>query len=162
MGFERTHLTITYLLVATGFLVLFLSGEFSPLYWMIFTPMIGLSMKFGGRDRWTSAVLWNTVLIASLGGLMAVAFTTGDWLRYAVYFASLMVVAKLFQRRDSGDYFQLYVLSFLQLVAGAVINPTLSFALCFLMYVVLLTWALVLLHLRRDVERLAGPSERER
>ncbi len=155
MNFERTHLVVTYLLVGTGFLVLFLSGEMSPAFWMVFTPLILLSVRYGQTPRLQSAAMWNSILLAGLGVLAAIAVSTGDWLRYSVWFASMMVVAKLYQRRGSRDWFQLYVLSFLQLVAGAVVNPTLSFAFCFLLYVVFITWALVLLHLRRDMERLA-------
>lgn len=155
MNFERTHTVVTYLLVSTGFLVLFLSGEMSGGYWATFVPLLLLSLRYGQIAWLQSSRLWNSVLLLALFGLGAIAASTGDWLRYSVWFASMMVVAKLFQRRDARDWFQLYVLSFLQLVAGAVVNPTLSFAFCFLLYVVFITWALVLLHLRRDMERLA-------
>ncbi len=155
MDFERTHKAIAYLLVGTGFLVLVLSGELPPILWMIGVPAIVGSIFWGGKPPLSSTTLWNTLLIAALGGLFALALSTGDWLRNAIYFASLMVIAKLYQKLTSRDYLQLYALSFLQLVSGAVINPTLSFALCFLAYVVFLTWALVLLHLRRDMDRLA-------
>lgn len=155
MGFERTHKVVTYLLVATGFSVLLLSGELPTLYGAVFIPVVIASWWLGGTDRSGSTRFWNTLLIAALGGLLALAMSTGDWLRNAVYFASLMVTAKLYQKKLGRDYFQLYALSFLQLVAGAVINPTLWFAVCFLLYVVFVTWALVLLHLLRDMESLA-------
>ena len=65
------------------------------------------SAIWGGGERVSSAVLWNTILLASLGALTAVDFATGDYLRYAIYFATVMVIGKLFQRRNTGDYFQL-------------------------------------------------------
>ncbi|MFT7624515.1 MAG: hypothetical protein ACI9WU_003703 [Myxococcota bacterium] len=159
MDFERTHKVVVYLLVSTGFLVLFLSGELPVFIWAIGIPAILGSMVWGGKSPVSSTALWNTILIAALGGLFALALSTGDWLRNAIYFACLMVVAKLYQRMTTRDYYQLYALSFLQLVSGAVINPTISFAICFLAYVVFLTWALVLLHLRRDMDRMAERPE---
>ena len=161
MRFERTQTVVTYLLVSTGFLVLFLSGELPPPYWLIFVPAVLATMVWRGDSRVASATLWNALLVVALVSLVLLGVTTGDWLLNAVYFASLMVVAKLFQGGTARDTFQLYALSFLQLVAGAVINPTLSFAVCFLVYVVLLTWGLVMLHLQRDIERLAGLDEND-
>ena len=155
MTFERLQTTITYLLVGIGFLVLLLSGELPSAFWVAVVPLMALSLRFGTDPRVGRAAIWNTILLVALAALVTYAMGTGEWLVSAVYFCSLMVVAKLFQRRLAKDLFQLYALSFLQLVAGAVINPTLSFALCFLLYVVFLTWALVVLHLRRDMERLA-------
>ncbi|MBT9554840.1 MAG: DUF3488 domain-containing protein [Myxococcales bacterium] len=156
MRFDRLSRLVTYLLVATSLGVLILSGELGPAFTLIFGPLFVLSIPVSKRGLARGVVLWNTVLV--LGLLVAAAFgaLTGDWLRYAIYFASLMVTAKLFQQRNSGDFFQLYVLSFLQLVAGAVINPSLSFAVAFLAYVVLLTWALLFLQLRRNLESIAA------
>jgi hypothetical protein len=154
--FERIHTVVVYLLVSTGFLVLFLSGELPSVYWLVSLPAVLGSIVVGGRPRYRSVTVWNIILLSAFFILTLFGSSSGDWLLSAVYFASLMVIAKLYQRSTSADYFQLYSLSFLQLVAGAVINPTLSFAVCFVLYVVFLTWALVLLHLRREMERLAA------
>src|SRR5207248_11474866 len=45
-----------------------------------------------------------------------------------------------------------YVVSFLMLVAGAALSSELSYAACFLAYVVFATWTLTLFHLRREME----------
>ncbi|HIN84837.1 MAG TPA: DUF3488 domain-containing protein [Myxococcales bacterium] len=161
MRFERLHLLVTYLLVGTGFLVLLLSQEMPPLFWITAIPALVLSWPLGGHPGLSSVKLWNSILIVALVVLGISAGVTGAWLHHALYFTTLMVVAKLFQRQNSKDIFQLYALSFLQLVGGAVINPTLSFAICFVLYVVFLTWALVMLHLRRDLENLAQLSPDE-
>ena len=63
-----------------------------------------------------------------------------------------MVVSKLFQRHVARDFYQLYTLSFLLIVGGAVMNPGVSFASMFLLYIIALTLGLVVLHLRRDLE----------
>lgn len=155
MTFERLQTTITYLLVGITFLVLLLSGELPGGFWAIATPVVLLSIPFGTDPRFGRPAFWNLFLLAALATILARASATGEWLLGAVYFCSLMVMAKLFQRQQAKDLFQLYALSLLQLVGGAVINPTLSFAVCFLLYVVFLVWALVVLHLRREIEALA-------
>ena len=161
MRFDRVHTVVTYLLVSTGFLMLFLSGELPVLFWLLVVPLlIGAENKTVARFL-SSVPFWNGVLVLGLLILAAMGYLSGDWLLYAIYFCSLMVVAKLYQRQTAQDYFQLYSVSFMQLIVAAVINPTISFGFCFILYVVFLTWALVLLHLRRDMEQLAERSADE-
>ncbi len=160
MRFERVHRLVTYAVTALPLAVLAFSGELGLLFPLLFVPAWLLSIPASRRYQASTAQpervgLWNAVLVLGLLACAGAAVLTTDWLRYAIYFASLMVTVRLFQQRTSRDFFQLYLLSFIQLVAGAVINPTLTFALAFLAYVVLITWALVLLHFRRDLEELA-------
>ena len=158
MRFDRVHTVVTYLLVSTGFLMLFLSGELPVLFWLWVVPL-SIGSGIGRVARLLSSVLfWNVVLVLGLFVLGAMGYISGDWLLYAIYFCSLMVVAKLYQRHTAQDDFQLYAVSFMQLIVAAVINPTISFGFCFILYVVFLTWALVLLHLRREMEQLAERS----
>ncbi len=160
MTFIRLHDLITYLVVGTSFLVLLLSGELATGYWAVVAPFALLSVLVGGvahrESPWAQPMPWNVVVLVALAGLVAAGLATGDWLLYALYFTTLLVIAKLFQRQTAADYQQLYALSFLVLIAGAVVNPGLSFALCYLLYVIFLSWALLMLHLRRDTERLAA------
>jgi len=118
MSFERLHTTVTYLLVCTGFLVLFLSGEMPALYWGLVIPGLVVSGRYAGHPRFSSITLWNTILIVALLVFGAAGILTGEWLHFAVYFTTMMVMAKLFQRHHAKDVFQLYALSFLQLIAG--------------------------------------------
>ena len=76
------------------------------------------------------------------------------WLSAAILFTLLLIVTRLFQSRSSRDVFQLYGLVFLAVLAGAVVNPAVSFVAVFVVYVVLLTWGLTLLHLQRNLEAL--------
>lgn len=63
-----------------------------------------------------------------------------------------LTVYKLFQRTANRDYLQVYVLAFLMVLAGAAFAHSFLFAAVFVVYVVLTTWTLVLLHLRREME----------
>ena len=81
---------------------------------------------------------------------MAVA--TGDYLGIGGQFLMWLAVAKAFNRKAARDWQQLYLLSFLMLVAGSVLNADLTYGACFLGFVISSTWALTLFHLRREME----------
>src|SRR5262249_21219462 len=76
----------------------------------------------------------------------------GTLLASGVNLLVFLLVNKLFNRRTSKDYLQLYVISFLLLVAATTLNTDFSYAICFLAYTVFATWALTLFHLRREME----------
>ena len=63
-----------------------------------------------------------------------------------------LLVYKLFQRSANRDYLQIYVLAFLMVLAGAAFAQSFVFVPAFVAYVVLTTWTLILLHLRREME----------
>ena len=59
---------------------------------------------------------------------------------------------KLFHRRNNRDYLQIYILSFLVVLAAAWLAQSIVFVFGFVAYVVLATWTLILFHLRREIE----------
>jgi len=161
MHFTRLQKTVSFGLVAAGLLLIVFSDEVLPPVWLAAFAAMGIAWwrwepTSGARprSRATTAV-WNVTLTAILLALLALAFAGGNWLLHTIHFGIVMSVSKLFWIQRSRDLFQLYTLSFLLVLGGAVVNPGLSFALVFPLYVVLLTWALILLHLRRDLEQRA-------
>ena len=80
------------------------------------------------------------------------AVVTGDFLGVGAQFLVWLDVAKAYNRRAARDWQQMYLLSFLMLVAGSVLNADLTYGLCFLGFVIAATWALTLFHLRREME----------
>ena len=158
MRFDRLHRRVSYLLIITALLLLTLSGELSLPAWLLAFGALPFAYRRwlrpirGKRLTW----VWNVGLMTVLLLLLAAAVLTGNWLLHMVHFGIVMTVAKLFWIGRARDVLQLYALSFLLVVGGAVVNPGLSFASLFLVYVVLLTWALILLHLRREMETHAA------
>lgn len=59
---------------------------------------------------------------------------------------------KLMQRKTNRDYMQLYILAFLLILAASWLAQSALFAVGFAVYVVSLVWALILFHLRREIE----------
>ena len=64
------------------------------------------------------------------------AVVTGDFLGVGAQFLIWLIVAKAFNRRAARDWQQMYLLAFLMLVAGSVLNADLTYGLCFLGFVI--------------------------
>jgi hypothetical protein len=67
-------------------------------------------------------------------------------------FVLFLLGYKLCQRRGNRDYLQIYILSFLVMLAAAWQATSALFIVGFLLYVFLATWTLILFHLRREIE----------
>ncbi|NUN12558.1 MAG: DUF3488 domain-containing protein [Myxococcales bacterium] len=152
MQFDIVSKVIVYLLVTTSLAMIGLSGEI-PLFFL-FLVAVGAAVSWVWRPNPTGWVtlVWNAGLVLILVGLIFQSIVVGEWLTHAILFAMVMMLSKLFGGITARDYFQLYALTFLMVVSSAVLSPGIEFAVMFLVYTVLLTWALVLLHLRREAE----------
>lgn len=157
MRFERVHRAVIYGLVVIGLLPLALSGEVPlPIVVAAYGAVIASSFSNVPRERQARrARRWNLITVASLLAVVLLGLASGNWLLYAILFAIVMVITRLFTSRSSRDVFQLYGLTFITMIAGAVVNPSITFLFSFVAYVVLLVWALVLLHLQKQLEELA-------
>ncbi|HEX2570997.1 MAG TPA: DUF3488 and transglutaminase-like domain-containing protein [Polyangia bacterium] len=158
MRFSTIHRVSSYLVVSAAFLPLALSGELPPAL-VILVMLAGAASWFGEPAQlplvqtraWS--VVWNLATIATF-----LSCVLEWWVRdeplvlVGVHFLCFLLVHKLWNRRSWRDYLQLYVVSFLMLVAGTLLNSGLIYALAFAGYVVFVTWALTLLHLRREME----------
>ncbi len=161
MSLDGTHKVVTYLLVVLGLAPLLFSGE-------VATPVVVATYAAVAASWWSRvprqrqagrARAWTAATVVAFLGLGVMGFATGNWLLAAIYFSLVMVVTRLFQARGSREVFQLVGLTFITVIAGAVVNPSFSFLGMFLGYVVVLTWALVLLHLQRELEAIAEDRE---
>jgi Ca2+/Na+ antiporter len=107
-----------------------------------------------GRLLARAGVLLNIVALAFFGlSLFEVirSFPEPD-LTPILNLVLFLLVYKLFHRRSNRDYLQLYILSFLVVLAGAWLAQTVLFVAGFATYVVLATWTLILFHLRHEIE----------
>ncbi len=173
MRFSTVHRVSSYLMVASAFTALALSGELAG-FWIAFTLCAGLASFFfeptldpRSARAWRVQLGWNIASLALFCITVWRVFGGESLLIAGSGFLSFLLVNKLWNRRSSKDYLQAYVISFLMLVAATALNTDLVFALCFLAYVVFATWTLTLLHLRREMEdnyllkhSAAGESER--
>lgn len=155
MRFARVHKVAVYLLAGLGLVTLWSGGELGG------APSILLALGFCASwfaegdllqsRRYVRA--WTIALVVAL--IVEVA----RWLLFglapltaAVEFASLLQLSRLANRRTARDYQQVTVLALLHLIAATVLGGGLSYAACFMGFVIVTPWAMTLGHLRREIE----------
>lgn len=160
MRFDHLHRGVTLLITWLGFGSLFMSAEFGleVVIPSMLIPVAGLASSRLTRLAGSGRVAGAIALLAGLGAGWMASITT-DYLLWAITFAVFLAVMKSLFLRVSGDFMQMYALSFLSVMAAAVVNPGLSFGVLMLPYTVLLVFSLVLNNLRRSIEKqVGGPS----
>ncbi|MDX2089794.1 MAG: DUF3488 and transglutaminase-like domain-containing protein [Kofleriaceae bacterium] len=154
MRFAVAHKTASYLMIAFAFLAMTSGGGVAG--GLVLGGLLTLVMSWWWEpprirfEKWSW--VWNTLSVFALAYALLTAIVTGDFLGVGAQFLIWLVVVKAFNRRAARDWQQLYLLSFLMLVAGSVLNPDITYGLCFLGFVLSSTWAMTLFHLRREME----------
>jgi hypothetical protein len=152
--FAVAHKAATYLMVACAYLAMVSGGGIAP------------PIAIGGLVAFAASWFWEPPLIRyerwswvwTIGSIFALVYSvltgvvTGDFLGVGAQFLVWLTVAKAFNRRAARDWQQIYLLAFLMLVAGSVLNADLTYGICFLGFVISTTWAMTLFHLRREME----------
>ncbi|ACY19052.1 transglutaminase TgpA family protein [Haliangium ochraceum] len=154
MRFITAHKLTSYLMVLCAFCALGLSGSLNP-----FVTATAFVISCGSWfweaprvDAKRFASIWAIMSLFVLGLTVLRAVMGGEFLIVGVEYLLFLLIAKLFNRSACRDYLHIYVLTFLMLVAGTVLNPELTYGVFFLGYVIATTWALILFHLRREME----------
>jgi protein-glutamine gamma-glutamyltransferase len=154
MRFAVAHKGATYLMVIFAYLAMTTGGTLSPIMSLGgFTALIASWWWEPPRikyERWSW--IWTVLSIFALVYSVLTAIVTGDLLGVGAQFLVWLIVAKAYNRRAARDWQQMYLLAFLMLVAGSVLNAELTYGLAFLGFVISSTWALTLFHLRREME----------
>ncbi|HEU0031402.1 MAG TPA: DUF3488 and transglutaminase-like domain-containing protein [Kofleriaceae bacterium] len=154
MRFAVAHKTATYMMLGFAYLALIAGSQLPSVValgglvafvvsWWWESPRI----RF---ERW--GWLWTVTSIFAFVYSVLTAIVTLDFLLVGAQFLVWLAIVKAFNRRAARDWQQIYLLAFLMLVAGSVLNPDLSYGLFFFGFVISSTWALTLFHLRREME----------
>jgi transglutaminase-like putative cysteine protease len=159
MRFHVVHKLVTYLLAASAVGTLVSSGAVSimTLAMLLVAGALSWFIEPGtrlGRLVERGGFLLNAIALAVFAlSLFEVvrSFPEPD-LSPILNLAMFLLMFKLAHRRTNRDYLQIYVLSFLVVLAGAWLAQTVTFAIGFSAYVVLSTWTLILFHLRHEIE----------
>ena len=160
MRFQAAHKLVTYLLVLSALAALGTTGVLAPGNAIAF--LIVCACSFGvdaGSTRLTAALDRAAGGVRAATGLLLVAIVWRIWRRMpdadlAPAFDLVLVLLgyKLLYRRNHRDYVHIYALSFILVLVASTITATFLFVAAFAVYVVLATWALILFHLRREME----------
>jgi len=152
--FVVVHKTTSYLMVLTSFVALFVSGELSPMVMGLSALSMGVSW-FWEMPRIDPARFeraWNGLTLLMLSKTVLDIVLGEPVLLTGAHFIVFLTINKLCNRIASRDYLQLYVVSFLQMVAATALSSDLVYGVLFLFYIVFTTWTLILFHLKREME----------
>jgi transglutaminase-like putative cysteine protease len=164
MRFGLVHRVMTDVLAVLGVVAVVSTASLSP--WTNVLLVTGLAVAMFVPERWQShpllrhfATLAPLVLLVVQGTRLLAGRPPLD---VAVEFAALLQIVRLATRRGAAHDQQIIVLAMLHLVAGTVLGGGLAYGLCFLGFLVVAPGALVLSHLRREVEGNYRQGARDR
>jgi transglutaminase-like putative cysteine protease len=164
MRFGLVHRIMTDALAALGVLAVVSTASLSP--WTNVVLVLGLVIALAIPESWQGrAALRHFATIAPIALLIVEAgrLLVGRFpLDVAVEFAAWLQVIRLATRRGAAHDQQIIVLALLHFVAGTVLGGSLTYGLCFFGFLVVAPGALVLSHLRREVEGNYRQGARDR
>lgn len=164
MRFGFLHRLMTDLVASLGLLALISAGELNR--WMATAVTLGAAAALALPSRWQERD--SVQRIGTYGPLLLLALQLARWaageppLQLAIEFAAALQVVRLATRRGAAHDQQVLVLALLHLIAGTVLGSGLLYGLCFLGFIVVSPAALVLSHLRREVEGNYRQGARDR
>ncbi len=164
MRFGLVHRIMTDALAALGVLAVVSTASLS--HWTNIVLLVGLAAALAIPDTWQSrpalrhfATLAPLALLILQGARLVAGRSPLD---VAVEFAALLQIVRLATRRGAAHDQQIIVLALLHFIAGTVLGGGLTYGLCFFGFLVVAPGALVLSHLRREVEGNYRQGARDR
>src|SRR5262245_40998215 len=164
MKFGLVHRIMTDALAMLGLLSLLTGGELD----MTMAIVTGVCMvmavlipeRYQEHPRLRSLGVFASLTL--LGVQLTRALSGGDLLELAVEFAAALQVIRVATRRGAAHDQQIILLELLHLVAGTVLGGGLAYGLSLVGFLVIAPGALVLSHLRREVEGNYRQGARDR
>lgn len=164
MRFGLVHRVMTDALAVLGVLAVVNTASMS-IPTTVFV-LVGLALAIAIPESWQSKPAIRhlaTICPFTLIAVQAVRALSGrSMLDIAVEFAAILQIIRLATRRGAAHDQQIIVLALLHFVAGTVLGGGLSYGLCFVGFLVVAPGALVLSHLRREVEGNYRQGARDR
>ena len=164
MRFGLIHRIMTDALAALGLLSLLASGELN--HWFVLATLVGLLVAVVLPQRFQDHGVLRRIAVVLPLSLLALQtsrlFSGESLLPLAVEFAAALQVVRLATRRGAAHDQQVIVLALMHLIAGTVLGGGLSYGLCFVGFLIVAPGALVLSHLRREVEGNYRQGARDR
>jgi protein-glutamine gamma-glutamyltransferase len=164
MRFGLVHRIMTDALAALGVLAVVNTASMAP--WTTALVLLGLGLALAVPESWqnrSSLRHLATIGPLTLFAVQGVRLLAGrPALDIAVEFAAILQIIRLATRRGAAHDQQIIVLALLHFVAGTVLGGGLSYGLCFVGFLIVAPGALVLSHLRREVEGNYRQGARDR
>jgi hypothetical protein len=164
MKFGLVHRIMTDALASLGLLSLLTGGELDFTMTILTAVCMVLAVfipeRYQEHPRLRSLGVFASLTL--LGVQLARAAGGGDLLQLSVEFAAALQVIRVATRRGAAHDQQIILLALLHLVAGTVLGGGLAYGLSLVGFLVIAPGALVLSHLRREVEGNYRQGARDR
>ena len=97
--------------------------------------------------------LWDILTVGFLAyAALDLLFLAESFIAAVIHLLLFLVVYKLYNMRSHRDILDLFILTFLELVAASTLTASFGFLLSFCLYMILGIWGLILFHLKREAE----------
>lgn len=164
MKFGLTHRILTSALAALGVLAIVLSGALPRVSTVLLLLGLGFALLATEKFQQSPTARYAAAIVPSV--LLGIEFLRliggANLLDLAVEFAAALQIVRLATRRGAMHDQQVILLALLHLVAGTVLGGGIAYGLCLTGFLVLAPGALVLSHLRREVEGNYRQGARDR
>ena len=165
MRFGLVHRVMTDALAALGVFALVASGQFGRMVNVV--VVIGLALAMSLRETWRAEASrrhldTGALVLLIVVQLLRAFFTDASGVDLLIEFAVGLQIIRVASRRGAAHDQQVIVLALLHLIAGTVVGGGLGYGLCFIGLLVVTPGALVLSHLRREVEGNYRQGARDR
>ena len=164
MRFGLVHRVMTDALATLGILAVVSTATMSP--WHNAALLVGLALALAIPESWQQRPTRNAIAQLAYPALIVVQIARlvagHSPLDVAIEFAALLQIIRIATRRGAAHDQQIIVLALLHFVTGTVLGGGLGYALCFFGFMIVAPGALVLSHLRREVEGNYRQGARDR
>ncbi len=164
MRFGLAHRLAVDTLAALGLLALITGPDLSPIF--RYSVLAAFAAALAIPSRWHATVWFRHLTTALPVGLLALQLyrwtTDQALLPLAVEFAGSLQVVRVATRRGAAHDQQILILALLHLIAGTVLGGGIVYGLAFLGFLLVTPPALLLSHLRREVEGNYRQGARDR
>ncbi len=148
---EFYHEITVYLMTGCAYGALFATGEMGVVPTALISLGLVLSVFLSPESRPLEPWFWNTLVITALGwGIFEWFFTQSGFIKAVVHFLAYVQIIRLLSRSTDRDTLWVFILSFLQVAASAILTISMSFFLFLLLYTITGTAALMVFTLKRE------------
>ena len=164
MPFPQFFKLTLYLLVLDAGGALYLTGI---LDWLAFSAILLIILGSWWADEIRVRIpnyrrLWDIITAVILGyGILDLLFLAESFIAAVIHLLLFLLVYRLYNARTHRDLLDIFILTFLQLVAACTLTISFGFLLVFCLYMILGTWGLVLFHLKHETDLALPERSRE-
>lgn len=153
-GFALLHKSVSYLLAYLGLAGLALGGELDVVTLLVLSVLFAATWFVEGTRLASEALqrAITTALVVALLIQLARGLAGEPPLGLALAWSGALQASRLSIRRTAREHLQIAFLAFLHLCAATVLSTEITYALCFIGFVIVAPWMLALTHLRAEIE----------